>query len=91
MSTFKPQTDASLNKFDENGFQTVFAISPFGNSETREERLKRWEEMGSYDPNCLTCREIPAHPTLTPFMPSHKAGRYCRSGARPHCTCDGCF
>lgn len=25
------------------------------------------------------------------FQPGHTASRYCRSGQRPHCTCDTCF
>lgn len=25
------------------------------------------------------------------FWPSHDASRMCKSGSRPHCTCDGCF
>lgn len=25
------------------------------------------------------------------FQPGHTASRYCRSGRRPHCTCDTCF
>ena len=25
------------------------------------------------------------------FFPDHDAMPGCRSGARPHCTCDGCF
>lgn len=27
----------------------------------------------------------------TPFQPSHEPGYSCRSGKRPHCTCDSCF
>lgn len=91
MTAFKPMVDVSLNQFDAEGYQTVFAIAPFGNSETRAERLVRWAEMGVFDPDCKSCEEMSAHPTLNAFMPSHKAGATCRSGARPHCTCDGCF
>jgi hypothetical protein len=25
------------------------------------------------------------------FHPWHDASRYCKSGKRPHCTCDRCF
>lgn len=25
------------------------------------------------------------------FQPGHRASNYCRSGQRPHCTCDTCF
>lgn len=87
----KPAVDITLDAHDENGMQTVFAISPFGTSETREERLRRWEVMGIYDPNCPMCAAIPDHPTLSPFQPSHKPSSMCRSGKRPHCTCDACF
>lgn len=83
--------DGSVERFDAAGVQLVFAISPFGASETRAERISRLEELGVIDPACAACREAYEHPTLSAFMPSHKAGRYCRSGARPHCTCDGCF
>lgn len=87
----QPLIDSALNAFDAEGYQTVFAISPFGNSETRAERLARWEASGFIDPNCPGCREQYAHPTLNAFMPSHKPGGGCRSGSRPHCTCDSCF
>jgi hypothetical protein len=87
----QPLIDRSVERFDENGNQTVFAISPFGASETREERLARWEKLGIYDPNCEQCREIVEHPLLDPFMPRHKAMATCRSGKQPHCTCDTCF
>jgi hypothetical protein len=83
--------DVTLNEFDEHGHQTVFAIAPFGNSETRAERIARWEAMGTLDPTCSACKEFYEHPTLSPFAPSHKPGSHCRSGKRPHCTCDGCF
>jgi hypothetical protein len=83
--------DKSVEVFDEDGVQQVFAIAPFGNSETRAERLKRLEKLGSYDPNCRACEELRDHPTLNPFMPSHRALSSCRSGGRPHCTCDSCF
>ena len=86
-----PLVDRSLAEFDADGNQTVFPISPFGNSETRAERIARWEAMGHLDPNCGACREFYDHPTLTPFAPNHRPNSYCRSGGRPHCTCDGCF
>jgi len=82
------------DEYDENGFQTVFTIATTGDGrapETRAERLLRWEGYGSYDPDCLTCRNIPAHKTLSPFQPGHKASSRCRSGSRPHCICDTCF
>jgi hypothetical protein len=90
--TRQPLIDRSVERFDKDGKQTVFAIAPFGNSETREERLLRHQELGSYDPNCPTCvREKRDHPTLDPFMPNHTASPRCRSGRRNHCTCDTCF
>ncbi len=87
----QPLVDKSLDQFDADGVQTVFCISPFGASETRQERLDRWQAMGSYDPDCKSCEELAAHPTLNAFMPSHKPSSMCRSGSRPHCTCDACF
>lgn len=87
----KPLIDVSLNQFDAEGYQTVFAICPFGNSETRAERLLRWAEMGVYHPDCKSCEELAAHLTLMALAPSHKASVMCRSGSRPHCTCDACF
>lgn len=87
----KPLIDVALNEFDENGDQIVFAISPFGNSETRAERLKRIEKMGLIDPDCAYCQEYYNHPKLSPFMPSHRASSRCRSGGHNHCTCDTYF
>lgn len=89
--TLKPLVDVSLNQFDAEGYQTVFAIAPFGSSETRAERLARWTTLGTYDPECKACEELAAHPTLGAFMPPHKPVSTCRSGSRPHCTCDACF
>lgn len=86
-----PLVDFTLNEFDANGVQTRFAISPWGNSETREERITRWTESGFADPECPGCVEILRHPTLSAFAPSHRPSPMCRSGARPHCTCDACF
>jgi hypothetical protein len=87
----QPLIDKSLEEFDENGFQQVFALCPFGTSETRQERLERLRELGSYDPNCRYCDELRDHPTLSPFMPNHTALSSCRSGRHNHCTCDSCF
>ena len=87
----QPLVDASLNEYDSDGRQTRFAISPFGASETRGQRITRLEAMGVLHPDCSYCQEGYAHPTLSAFMPGHTASPLCRSGRRPHCTCDGCF
>lgn len=87
----KPLIDVSLNEFDSEGVQTVFAISPFGNSETRTERIERLEALNVIVPDCSYCQEYYNHPKLSPFMPSHYASPRCRSGSRNHCTCDTCF
>lgn len=87
----QPLIDPSLNEFDADGKQIVFAIAPFGYSETRQERLERWQRSGHYDPSCEACKELAEHPTLSPFMPPHDPNSRCRSGKRPHCTCDACF
>ena len=86
-----PLTDRRLNEFDADGVQTRFAISPFGNSETRAERITRWEALGVMNPNCGGCREMYEHPTLDAFMPRHKPSSFCRSGGYPHCTCPTCW
>lgn len=86
-----PIVDPSLNEFDADGVQLVFAISPYGNSETRAERIARWEAMGAIDPNCGACRPVYEHPTLNPFQPQHRPGLTCGSGKRPHCTCPRCW
>jgi hypothetical protein len=87
----QPMTDERLNEFAADGTQTRFAISPFGSSETRAERIERLEKMGVIEPGCAGCREFYAHPTLSPFAPRHRPGTYCQSGRRPHCTCPTCW
>ena len=88
----KPLVDFELAEFDEAGLQQVFPISPFGNSETRAERIERLEKLGHIDPDCALCqREFYPHPSLSPFAPRHKASERCESGQHPHCTCDTCF
>lgn len=87
----QPLVDTSLAAFDAAGRQIVFPISPFGASETREERLARWQALGFYDPECAMCRAVEEHPTLDPFQPRHDPNPRCRSGKRAHCTCDACF
>lgn len=88
-----PYNYQKYNEVDADGVQTMFTVIRDGKEhpETRAERLKRWQERGSYDPDCGYCESIPAHPTLSPFQPSHKASGRCRSGGRNHCSCDACF
>ena len=81
----------SLDEYDAQGMQVRFAISPYGASETRAERLERWQQIGAYDPYCPGCAAIAAHPTLSPLAPPHRASRLCRSGMRPHCSCPACW
>ena len=38
---------------------------------------------------CDTCQQYGS--SGNDFFPSHDAMSHCRSGRRPHCTCDGCF
>lgn len=60
--------------------------------EDREQAIRRMEAGGDLDPNCAMCRNLfYSHPKLDPFAPRHKAMPTCRSGKRPHCTCDTCF
>lgn len=87
----RPLVDLSLERFDADGMQTVFAISPYGCAETRAERVARLEAMGALDPKCPGCLEFYEHPKLSPFAPSHRASDRCRSGGRPHCSCSACF
>lgn len=86
-----PLTDERVERFDAEGMQTVFAIMPFGASETRAERIARLEKLGMIAPDCAYCREAYSHPTLNAFMPQHTASPRCRSGKRNHCSCDSCF
>lgn len=57
----------------------------------REEAIKRLEDMGILVPGCSGCKEKYEHPTLCPFAPDHIPSKNCKSGKRPHCTCDTCF
>ncbi len=91
MSKFTPTMDFTLDRFDAEGRQTVFAIPPFGASETREERLARWQAVGLYDPDCAGCAPLRDSKMLCVYAPAHRSGARCQSGGRPHCTCDACF
>lgn len=88
---------SSYDKYAEDGTQAVFTCAdlrltpPRVWPETREERIERLVQSGSLDRDCRGCQEFLAHPTLTPFAPRHRALASCRSGGRPHCTCDSCF
>lgn len=59
--------------------------------ETKEQKIARLEAAGIIVPTCPGCRYWYEHPTADPFAPSHRASNSCRSGQRPHCTCDSCF
>lgn len=63
--------------------------------ETIEQRIERLERQGAIQPECPTCQRE-AYPALyagkhLPFVPRHTASQRCKSGQRPHCTCDTCF
>ena len=62
--------------------------------ETTEETIARLEDKGSLDPEYLSCQRE-HYPSLRkgewPFAPNHRPNAHCRSGKRPHCTCDACF
>jgi len=62
---------------------------------TITERIATLERAGRLDPTCRGCDEHYRHYRAghedPPFAPSHKASETCRSGKRPHCTCDTCF
>jgi hypothetical protein len=66
-------------------------------TEERRERIKRLEQEGFLDPNCPTCQDefypwyLEHDGGSGPFAPSHKPLSSCKSGKRPHCTCDSCF
>ena len=59
----------------------------------KQAQLRRLEATGSIDPGCDYCRhefyarDQPVHV----FAPRHTASSRCRSGKRPHCTCDTCW
>jgi hypothetical protein len=74
VSASRPLVDFSLERFDAAGVQQVFAISPFGASETRAERIVRLETAGLLVPDCEGCREFYEHPKLDPFAPRHPHG-----------------
>lgn len=63
--------------------------------ETRQEQIARWEREGWLDPACPGCAYIyraTGHlPTEVAMGPHHDPSPCCRSGKRPHCTCDTCF
>ena len=40
---------------------------------------------------CSTCDHYRVSLGRSNFHPAHDAMGGCRSGKRPHCTCDGCF
>ena len=65
--------------------------------EAIEDYIKKITESGDYDPDCKTCKNV-IQPELVLgfklsdiFCPNHKPSKNCKSGKRPHCTCDACF
>ena len=51
---------------------------------TAEAEEKFGDDLGH--PGCKMCRHVSVF-----GGPSHEASTFCRSGKRPHCTCDTCF
>lgn len=64
--------------------------------ETPREVLNRWETEGISVPTCRGCEvfyEAVARGEMpyNVFASRHRASKECKSGKRPHCTCDSCF
>ena len=60
-----------------------------------DDTIKRLESSGAIHPDCDYCQKN-LYPALRetgelPAGPRHTANNLCKSGRRPHCTCDGCF
>lgn len=57
------------------------------------DRLKWMIESGTIDPDCAYCQRtfLAAENPASVMAPSHRASAGCKSGSRPHCTCDACF
>lgn len=74
-------------------------LSPSELRAARAANIKRLEGLGVLDPNCKTCqhdyypfyRDEWVQGKDGPMGPRHTASDRCRSGKRPHCTCDTCF
>jgi hypothetical protein len=61
---------------------------------TNQEKLQGFIARGLLDPNCAGCTESIQEVLKTgtlPMAPSHQPKSRCRSGNRPHCTCDFCW
>ena len=56
---------------------------------TKEQQIARMIQMGSIVRGCKGCEPMLENPDA--MCPSHTASDRCRSGKRPHCTCDTCF
>lgn len=61
---------------------------------TPAEKIREAVKSGAIALDCERCK--PAIEALRaggqiPFGPDHQASPRCRSGQRPHCTCDTCF
>lgn len=68
----------------------------FGGLETPAEILTRWEKDGNCVVACPECEVFykAASEGKRPydiFAPRHTPSEFCRSGSKPHCTCDSCF
>jgi len=65
-----------------------------GDQMVRLRRIPDGAFLGAFLPGCPTCDEERARIEETgkpDWSPSHHASVRCRSGSRPHCTCDACF
>ena len=61
-------------------------------NEQVKDLLIRWEKSGRIVKDCPGCQiyyksDNPQYAT----SPPHKNSSYCKSGNRPHCSCDYCF
>ncbi len=65
--------------------------------EEKEAYLMDLVRCGEIDRNCRGCQEMFIPRILSGvhftdiFAPRHKPSINCKSGKRPHCTCDTCF
>lgn len=57
--------------------------------ETKPQRVARLERQGCIVRGCKGCEVLFENPDT--MAPRHKPSERCKSGKRPHCTCDTCF